>query len=88
MKKSKFDKIIEDLTKSTQEIIDNANDLIQDKKIAEANCSDLNNLMVNAMDLLRNIKWIKTFGEKNSNEIEAVYNFDKDKFTFDEEGDD
>lgn len=88
MKKSKFDKIIEDLTKSAQEIVDNANDLIQDKKIAEANCSDLNDLMVNAMDILRKIKWIKMFGEKNSNEAEAVYNFDKDKFTFDEEGDD
>ena len=88
MKKSKFDKIIEDMTKSTQEIIDNANDLIQDKKIAEAGCFDLNNLMNNAVDLLRTIKWVKNYGEKNNDEVEAVYNFDKNKFTFDEEGDD
>lgn len=88
MKKSKFDKIIEDMTKSTQEIIDNANNLIQDKKIAEANCSDLNGLMNNAIDLLRTIKWVKNYGEKNNDEVEEVYNFDKNKFTFDEEGDD
>lgn len=88
MKKSKFDKIIEDMTKSTQEIIDNANDLIQDKKIAEADCCELNTLMNTAIDLLRTIKWVKNYGEKNNDEVEKVYNFDNDKFTFDEEGDD
>lgn len=88
MKKSKFDKIIEDMTKSAQEIIDNANDLIQDKKIAQAGCNDLNNLMNNSVDLLRTINWVKNYGEKNDNPVEEVYNFDKNKFEFDSEGDD
>jgi hypothetical protein len=88
MKKSKFDKIIEDMTKAAQEIIDNANDLIQDKKIAQAGCNDLNNLMNNSVDLLRTINWVKNYGEKNNNEVEEVYNFDKEKFEFDSEGDD
>ena len=88
MKKSKFDKIIEDMIKSAQEIIDNTNNLMQDKKIAKAGCSDLNNLMDASVDLLRKINWVSNYGNKNNDQVEAVYNFDKDKFEFDEEGDD
>lgn len=88
MKRSKFDKIIENMIKSAQEIIDSANDLMQDKKIAEAGCNDLTNLMNNSVDLLRTINWVKNYGEKNDNEVEAVYNFDNHKFEFDAEGDD
>lgn len=88
MKKSKFDKIIEDMIKSTQEIMDNANKLIQDKKIAKAGCVDLNTLMNTSVELLRNINWVKNYGNKNNDQVEAVYNFDENKFEFDEEGDD
>ena len=88
MKKSKFNKIIEDLTKSTQDIIDNANNLIQDKKIAEVDCYALQDLIRNSTDLMGCIRTIKNYGEKNNSEVEEVYNFDKNKFTFDEEGDD
>ena len=88
MKKSKFDKIIEDLLKSTQDILDNANDLMQDKKIAEVGCYSLTCLIKNSLDIKDNIADIKRYAEKNDDVAEAVYNFDKCKFTFDDEGDD
>lgn len=88
MKKSKFDKIIEDLIKSTQDILDNANDLMQDKKIAETGCYSLNCLIKNILDVKENISDLKRFGEMNDDQAEEVYNFEKSKFIFDEEGDD
>ena len=86
MKKSKFDKIIEDMNKSAKEIMDNANDLIQDKNIAEADCYALKDIVRDVLDIMGSIKTVKSYGEKNSNEVEEVYNFDKDKFKFDNEG--
>ena len=88
MKRSKFDKIIEDLIKSTQNILDNANELIQDKKIAEVDCNALSNIIRSSMDLMVDIKNVRSYAEKNDNEVEEVYDFDKCKFTFDKEGDD
>lgn len=87
MKKSKFDKIVEDIIKAAQDILDNTNDLIQDKKVLEANFYQINEASSSAMQVITFMNCLKQEVNKTDSDFEQVYNFTK-KIEFDDEGDD
>lgn len=87
MKKSKFEKILEDITKSAQDILDKTNDLIQDKKVVNANLYEIDETSSNAMKILGNMASLREMISKTETDFEQLYSFTK-KIEFDNEGED
>jgi len=80
MEKKEFNKIIEDLTKATQSIIDNANKLIQDKNIANYDITAVNDIIGNCINLnnaIENVKWLKELKDGKANLIIEDYTGNK-----------
>lgn len=78
MKKSKFISILDSIEKDTKDIIDKVNDLIQDKNVSDSSILwSLEELLRDATYSLDKVNNIRANQNKDSQDFECVYGYDK-----------